>query len=97
MNQNELSQELEQSPKLNAAEPNKPKVVLTTLADHYRYFYKTIMEKMKIEERTALLENLQRKPQVVRGQEVEYSNVRNFLREVAEQSDAAYDKAQLTK
>lgn len=80
--------------------PNKaaeaPKV-LTTLTEYYQHWYKVLFDKLPKEEQEALLANLAKGQQLIRGEAREFTNVRDFSRAVIEKAETEYDKAEAKK
>jgi len=80
--------------------PNMPKLEVTAptkLSDFYQKYYKILFDKLDKNAQESLTNNLKKGNLIIRGQIREFENVRQFIRDVIEESEAQYDKAQAKK
>lgn len=75
-------------PNNEPAKDNSP----TNLTGFYAHYYKVLFNKLPIEEQEQLLINLKKPNRIIRGEPIEYPNVRNFVRAVIEKAEEEFDK-----
>lgn len=80
-------------PNKTVGEPNKP-AAPQTQAEWYAEARSRILNKLPNDERDHLLRNLSRAETIVRGQPVQFENVRRFVRDVIELGEELFDRAQ---
>ena len=82
------------STKVDITTPNKTpaKSDLKTLPEFYSFYYHLILNKLPKDEADAVRADSNKPTRIIRGQIMEYSHVRNFVRDVCERAEEAYDR-----
>lgn len=64
-----------------------------TQAELYQFHYEATFNKLTKAQQEKLNENLLKLPPIRRGQQEDFPNVRDFIREVCSKAEADYDKS----
>jgi len=75
----------------NVIEPNKPVWKPSTLSEFYSFYYDKILKALPAEEQAAIKINLTKTAKVIRGEAVEFQNVRLFIKSVVEKAEEEFD------